>query len=190
MGSGNCFKVCSVIVYNNGEYDPPSNYAGIKWYNVLTFGTPERCTQVAFQAFTNDPNNENNIWVRNQHDSIDAVWMLLQTGSNIGDQYQANSIPTILNVGVDTRVTTEVTIPKGTYIVMGRTSFGHDIIFDLKLYCNGQLRYMQCNTNTIILPLTVATNTTLYMAVHNNSANSIDMTEDNNLTYLQVVKIK
>lgn len=43
------------------------------WYNIITFGFPNRCTQIATEAY----HANKGIWIRYQHDSSVSAWTQL-----------------------------------------------------------------------------------------------------------------
>lgn len=62
----------------DGEYDPQTGEEGDKWYNVLTFGVPARCTQIAVQTFIVPQAPVNGqIWIRIQHDTRVSSWFCI-----------------------------------------------------------------------------------------------------------------
>jgi len=77
--AGNGFSHCSVLISGTGgnfTNAPPTRTSsvGSAWWNVLTFGSTTRCTQVAFYAFTVYAGG-GLIYFRRQHDGTVSNWI-------------------------------------------------------------------------------------------------------------------
>ena len=77
--TGNGFSHCRVSISStNGDYTnaPPTktSSSGSAWWNVLTFGSTTRCTQVAFYAFT-PYTGGGLIYFRRRHDDTVSDWI-------------------------------------------------------------------------------------------------------------------
>ena len=54
-----------------------------QWYNVLTYGTALRCTQIAITAYDTGGIPRGTIFVRTQHDSVISGWSRYVTSSDL-----------------------------------------------------------------------------------------------------------
>ena len=63
---------CVIISDNSiyGEYSPGTPQNNSKWFNVITSGTMNRCTQIAYDVF----NKTGEFYIRIQHDNIVTDW--------------------------------------------------------------------------------------------------------------------
>lgn len=70
------------VVRNSDQstYSPNPGKIGA-WYNVLTFGATNRCTQIAIQAYQKVSVPQNTMYMRTQHDDQVSNWVKISTGS-------------------------------------------------------------------------------------------------------------
>lgn len=54
-----------------------------QWYNVITYGTTLRCTQIAINAYDTSGIPRGTIFVRTQHDSVVSGWVRYVTNSEL-----------------------------------------------------------------------------------------------------------
>lgn len=72
------FNINQVEYVGDGTIDStyPQNTNGMSYHwNVLTFGHPIRCTQIAFQAYIGEVTDaENAMFIRSEHDRVTTDW--------------------------------------------------------------------------------------------------------------------
>ena len=75
LGTNGTLKILTVDIPNGttDSYSPPVNRTGNRWFNVLTFGRANRCTQIACYSFLTH-NSDNKVWIRTQHDNSVSAW--------------------------------------------------------------------------------------------------------------------
>ncbi len=65
------FNFSTVCPTTTDQYAPTTT--GSRWYNVYTFGTDNRCTQIAYFGYLGQGYN-NGMWIRTQHDTNVSAW--------------------------------------------------------------------------------------------------------------------
>ena len=76
LGNNNLFTINHISTPTNetDNYAPPVNWTSTgRWFNVLTFGTDNRCTQIACYGYLGH-GNDNKVWIRTQHDASVSAW--------------------------------------------------------------------------------------------------------------------
>ena len=79
-----------VFITSNFEYAPPTKDEGnnLAWWNVMTFGIPDRCTQIAVYGF--DIYTSNHTYIRRQHDNNVSDWVPFITDSDVSYEDYSN----------------------------------------------------------------------------------------------------
>ena len=68
------FIFSKVQITSEFSYAPPTREGSVAWWNVLTFGQPTRCTQVAFYGFAAS-RTSGIIYIRRRHDNDISQWV-------------------------------------------------------------------------------------------------------------------
>ena len=74
------FVLNKVQITSDFTYAPPTSVGtgegNVAWWNVLTFGQPTRCTQIAFYGFET-ARTSGLIYIRRKHDNDISQWVLV-----------------------------------------------------------------------------------------------------------------
>lgn len=75
LGSGMISVAAVDISGSNFSHCPPTRVGSLAFYNVITFGTTTRTSQIAFYGFSGASVDKGSIFFRRQHDNDVSPWM-------------------------------------------------------------------------------------------------------------------
>lgn len=85
LGKNDKATFTKVSLLSQFEYAPPTRqiHLGqyVAWWNVITFGTGTRCTQIAVYGF--NIHSHNTVYIRRQHDNEVSEWVRVTTERDV-----------------------------------------------------------------------------------------------------------